>query len=97
VAQPFLAVLLGFSYSLSVIPTEVADFSCVRAARTSATQRRDRGNTSTHAQPLRSSRPFGVRPALSLAEGCLCHRFHVLSFAAKLADALNSIPSRCHP
>ena len=56
VARRFLAVILGFSYSLSVIPTGVADFFRVRAARTSATERRDHGNTSTHSQPLRSSR-----------------------------------------
>ena len=36
---------------------------------------RDRGNTSTRARLLRLAIPFGVRPALSVAEGWLCHRF----------------------
>jgi hypothetical protein len=47
-------------------------------------ERRDRGNTSTRARLLRLAIPFGVRPALSVAEGWLCHRFYGLNSTTQL-------------
>ena len=77
VAQPFLAVLLGFSFSCFVIPTGMADF-LFRAALWRVGHGAE--GPRQHFNPIsinESSRLFGVR--------WLCHRFYVFNSTTQLS------------